>query len=90
MSVVKKYRGKMTDVLKQYAEERISVENEIVGKRIFVTHSGGCDEIAVELKEMIAKKYPDKEILISRAGCTVSSHCGPGTLGVLMIRENAI
>lgn len=90
MSVVKKYRGKMNDVLKQYAEERINLDNAIIGKRIFVTHSGGCDEIALELKSMIEAKYPDKEVLISRAGCTVSVHCGPGTLGVLMIRENAI
>ncbi len=90
MSVVKKYRGKMNDVLKQYADERIALDNAIVGKRIFVTHSGGCDEIALELKAMIEAKYPDKEVLISRAGCTVSVHCGPGTLGVLMIRENAI
>ncbi len=90
MSVVKKYRGKMTDVLKQYAEERINLENEIVGNRIFVTHSGGCEQIAEELQTMISKKYPDKEVLISRAGCTVSTHCGPGTLGVLMIRKNAI
>lgn len=90
MSVAKKYRGKMTDVLKQYAEERISLDNAIIGKRIFITHSGNCDEIALELKAMIEAKYPDKEIIITRAGCTVSVHCGPGTLGVLMIRENAI
>lgn len=90
MSVVKKYRGKMNDVLKIYANERIEVDNPIIGKRIFVTHSGGCDEIAQELKAMIQEKYPDKDVLISRAGCTVSVHCGPGTLGVLMIRENAI
>ncbi len=90
MSVVKKYRGKMSDVLKQYAEERINLDNGIKSDRIFVTHSGGCEQIADELKAMISEKYPDKEILISRAGCTVSTHCGPGTLGVLMIRENAI
>ena len=90
MSVAKKYRGKMNDVLKTYCEEKLAEENEIIGKRIFVTHSGNCDEIAEELKAMVAEKYPDKEVFISRAGCTVSSHCGPGTLGVLMIRKNAI
>ena len=90
MSVAKKYRGKMNEVLKQYTEERLAVENQIVGKRIFVTHSGGCEEIAEELKSIVSAKYPDKEVLISRAGCTVSTHCGPGTLGVLMIRESAI
>ena len=90
MSVVKKYRGKMSEVLKQYTNERISEENEFIGKRITITHSGGCEEIAEELKAIILSKYADKEVIITRAGCTVSCHCGPGTLGVIGIRENNI
>ncbi len=90
MSVVKKYRGKMPEVLKQYTNERLNDENKYIGKRVFVTHSGGCDEIALELKAMVEAKYPDKEVIITQAGCTVSCHCGPGTLGVLGIRENKI
>ena len=90
MSVAKKYRGKMSDVFKQYAEERINDENKYVSKQIFVTHSGNCDEIAVELKKMVEAAYPDKQVLITRAGCTVSCHCGPGTLGILGIREKSI
>ncbi len=90
MSVTKKYRGKMSEVLKQYVSEKLTDENKFIGKRIFVTHSGNCDEIALELKTMVETAYPDKEVLITRAGCTVSCHCGPGTLGVLGIRENNI
>ncbi len=90
MSVVKKYRGKMPEVLKQYTNERLNIENKFVGKRIFVTHSGGCEEIAEELKAIVSAAYPDKEVIITQAGCTVSCHCGPGTLGVLGIRENKI
>ncbi len=90
MSVTKKYRGKMTEVLKQYVSEKLADENKFIGKHLFVTHSGNCDEIALELKEMTEKAYPDKEVLITRAGCTISCHCGPGTLGILGIRENEI
>ncbi len=90
MSVTKKYRGKMTEVLRQYVSEKLADENKFIGKRIFVTHSGNCDEIAKELKAMVEAAYPDKEVLITQAGCTVSCHCGPGTLGVLGIRENNI
>lgn len=90
MGVAKKYRGKMSEVFKQYVDEKLNDENKFIGKRIFVTHSGNCDEIAVELKDMVLKAYPDKEVLITRAGCTVSCHCGPGTLGVLGIREKKI
>lgn len=90
MSVVKKYRGKMPEVLKQYTNERLNDENKYIGKRIFITHSGGCDEIALELKTIIETAHPDKEVIITHAGCTVCCHCGPGTLGVLGIRENKI
>ena len=90
MGVAKKYRGKMTEVLKQYVSEKLSEENRFVGKRIFVTHSGNCDEIALELKAMVEAAYPEKQVLITRAGCTVSCHCGPGTLGILGIREKSI
>ncbi len=90
MSVTKKYRGKMSEVLKQYVSEKLADENKFIGKRLFVTHSGNCDEIALELKAMAEAAYPDKEVLITRAGCTVSCHCGPGTLGILGIRENNI
>ncbi|MBQ3551119.1 MAG: DegV family protein [Clostridia bacterium] len=90
MGVAKKYRGKMSEVFKQYVDEKLNDENKFIGKRIFITHSGNCDEIALELKDMVLKAYPDKEVLITRAGCTVSCHCGPGTLGVLGIRENKI
>lgn len=90
MGVAKKYRGKINDVLKEYVNEKINDPNPIASSRIFITQSGGCEEIQKELRDIVAAKYPDKEILLTRAGCTVSVHCGPGTLGILMIRENAI
>ena len=90
MSVCKKYRGKINDVIKQYVEERLADDNEPISSRIFLTHSGGCDEIAEILKQEVSAKYPDKEVIITHAGCTVCVHCGPGTLGILMIRKNAI
>lgn len=90
MSVVKKYRGKINDVIKQYVEERLTDDNEPISSRIFLTHSGGCDEVAEILKSEVSAKYPDKEVIITHAGCTVCVHCGPGTLGILMIRKNAI
>lgn len=90
MAVAKKYRGKMAEVLNQYVNEKLNDDNKFIGKRIFLTHSGNCDEIALELKAMVEAAYPEKQVLITRAGCTVSCHCGPGTLGILGIREKSI
>ncbi len=90
MTVTKKYRGKMNEVFKQYVSEKLADENKFIGKRIFVTHSGNCEEIALELKAMAEAAYPEMQVLITQAGCTVSCHCGPGTLGILGIREKDI
>ena len=90
MSVLKKYRGRLNDVIKQYVEERLSDDNKPISSRIFLTHSGGCEEIAEQLKKEVLEKYPDKEVIITHSGFTVCVDCGPGTLGILMIREHAI
>ena len=37
--------------------------------------------------ETVQKLQPFDKICVTRAGCTVSSHCGPGTIGVLYIRK---
>ena len=70
--------------------EKISDVDNLDGNRIFITNSGNCEEIEKELEQIVREVYPDKEIILNRAGCTVSSHCGPGTLGILMIRKRPI
>lgn len=87
MSVGKKYRGKLDKVIDTYTQERLSDLNSIEKDRIFITHSGIDKEIVDSLYEAIKSKNYFDEILITRAGCTVSSHCGPGTLGVLYINK---
>ena len=56
-------------------------------ERVFITHSG-CDREVVEaVREYLSSLGVFKEILETRAGSVVSSHCGPGTLGVLFISK---
>lgn len=81
----KKYRGRMEHVVMSYVRE---MEADLKGARkdrVFVTHSG-CDEALVEqVKEYLSSLNHFDEILETRAGGVISSHCGPGTLGVLYI-----
>jgi fatty acid-binding protein DegV len=87
MLVGKKYRGKFAMTLEKYIADRIGDGSEIETDRIFVTHAG-CDAAIVD---QCVKQVEDmglfKEVLVTRAGCTVSSHCGRNTLGVLFIRK---
>lgn len=90
MGVGKKYRGKYGDVLKEYIEERLQNASDIELERIFVTHAGVDEEIVNAVYNQVKKALPFNEVLITRAGCTISSHCGPDTLGILFVRKSPI
>lgn len=90
MSVGKKYRGKFESVLLKYIEDRVGDASDIVRDHIFITHAG-CDQPVVDAcVEKLKSLAQFKEVHVTRAGCTVSSHCGRNTLGVLFIRTHEI
>jgi len=87
LDVYKKYRGNMQNVYKQYARETLS-DKSFAGGYISIVNSGEVSEEAIEaVKEIIKELAPQQEIICARAGCTISSHCGPGALGVIFIRS---
>ncbi len=90
MDVAKKYRGRFADVLKQYVREKISDYSDIELDRVFITHAGCDPELVSEIVGLVKSEVPFKEVFMTRAGCTVSSHCGANTLGVLFIHKSPI
>ncbi len=83
----KKYRGKLGKVILDYTKDMEEALLHAKKKRVFITHSG-CEETVIEsVKEYLEELHHFDEILVTRAGGVVSSHCGPGTLGVLFIAE---
>ena len=87
MGVSKKYRGTLERVLEEYVADRLSGRDDIRQDRIFITHSGISEERIAIVKAAIEKHMHFAEIYITRAGCTISSHCGPNTLGILFVRR---
>ena len=87
MGVSKKYRGRYADVLKTYVSERLGDGSDIDNSRVFVTHAGCDEEVVKQVVEQVKESGIFKEVFLTRAGCTVSSHCGANTLGVLFIRK---
>lgn len=90
MAVGKKYRGKFAAVLEKYIKDRIGDGRDVELDRVFVTHAGCDEEIYTECVRIVKTLAPFKEVHITRAGCTISSHCGRNTLGVLFVRKNPI
>ena len=87
LGVYKKYRGSIETVYRQYVKERLAGKKIRPG-HLFITNSGEIDpEVIRQLSELVRELGPVEEILYATAGCTISSHCGPKTLGVLFINE---
>ena len=73
----------MEKVYVQYVQERMKTEN-IDPSYIFIVHSGGVSEETLDtLKGIVRKAAHPQELFLTTAGCTVTSHCGPRTLGVM-------
>ena len=87
MSVVKKYRGNYTKCLTSYVKDRLEGREDLDTKRLFITHTPVSEDSYAAVKEAVANYSNFDEVIESEAGCTVSCHCGPGTLGVLFIRK---
>lgn len=85
MSSSKKYRGKIDKVILAYAKDMEEQLLQARKERVFITHSGCPDETVQIVKKYLQSLSRFDEILITRAGGVISSHCGPGTLGVLFI-----
>ncbi len=88
MVVGKKYTGAMEPVLMKYVKDRLSDLEKVDLSRVFITHSGMTNpELVDKVKEAVLSIAPFEDVQVTRAGCTVSMHCGPNTLGVLFCKK---
>lgn len=87
MNVGKKYRGSLSRVFKRYTQEKLNEYDNLKLDRIFITHSGTSPENIDLVKKVIEETTSFNEIIVTQAGCTVSSHCGPNTLGILFMTQ---
>ena len=87
MGVVKKYRGKYEKCLASYVKERLAGREDIDRKTLFVTKTEVSDVCYEAVMAAVAENGGFENTYETTAGCTVSCHCGPGTLGVLFVRK---
>ena len=87
MSVVKKYRGSYAKCLSSYVKDRLANRDDIDKGTLFVTRTPVTDECLGAVKDTVAQYNDFETTYWNEAGCTVSCHCGPGTLGVLFVRK---
>lgn len=87
MIVGKKYRGAYDKCLEAYIKDKLEGRQDINQNRIFITHTK-CDDAIIELAQNTISKYQTfEDVLDTTAGCTITNHCGEGTLGILFVRK---
>ena len=87
MSVVKKYRGKYDKCLASYVKDRLAGREDLDNGTLFLTQTVVSDECYAAVKAAVAEHGNFENVYETYAGCTVSCHCGPGTLGILFVRK---
>ena len=87
MSVVKKYRGNFDKCLPMYVRDRLADRDDLIRDILFVTKTPISDDAYSAVMNAVNQYGNFKTTYETNAGCTVSCHCGPGTLGVLFVRK---
>ena len=87
MIVVKKYRGNYAKCLANYVKDRLDGRDDLTREILFVTKTPVTDECYAAVMEAVGQCPAFKTVYETDAGCTVSCHCGPATLGVLFVRK---
>ena len=82
----KKYHGKIVPIIEQYCRDTLDEFNSPDLSIAFVTHTQ-ADDAMREVAYKALKNRGFKKIYDTTAGATISSHCGPKTLGILYIND---
>ncbi|MBQ9953974.1 MAG: DegV family protein [Eggerthellaceae bacterium] len=90
MHVGRLHHGSMHKALKEYVRDQVKKNPGILTDDVFVTHSGAiAPELIDEVCDNVRELLPDVErIHVTQASCTISCHCGPGTIGILFVTED--
>lgn len=87
MGVGKKYRGTTVKCLLKYVEDRLKERDDLDLSRIFIVDSGVDPAIVEQVEQKVRECAAFEEILRTKAGCTISNHCGPNCLGIMFSRK---
>ena len=87
MAVVKKYRGNYAKCLSSYVKDRLANRDDLDKGTLFVTRTPITEECFTAVSNAVSQYNDFETTYWNEAGCTVSCHCGPGTLGVLFVRK---
>jgi len=87
MVVGKKYVGKMHKILDKYIFDTVNQFSTPDKSMCFITCSSATDEMMEVARNSVKSLGLFKKVYETTAGCTVTTHCGPNTLGILYYND---
>lgn len=87
MVVGKKYRGTYERCLRQYLADRLKDKDALSTRRVFLTHTGLAPAALETIRKVVAEAVPFSEVFEVRAGCSITSHCGENTFGIILMHK---
>ena len=87
MTVGKKYRGNYAKCLASYVKERLDGRDDIDWSTLFITQTVVSDDCSTAVENAVKEYGHFETVYETIAGCTISCHCGPGTMGILFVRK---
>lgn len=88
MHVGRKYRGAYRKCIYDYLNDKLSDLHQYETDRLYVNHTMQDPALLKELLDWLREKTGCKELIEYPASAAISTHCGPNTFGVFMIRKN--
>lgn len=85
LGVKEKARGVRSKGFQMMLNDFQAHVSELDRKRVFITYTGETDADACFLADEIKRIAEPDEVLITKAGSVISSHCGPDTIGILYL-----
>lgn len=87
MAPADRFRGKIHRVALKYIDQQLTNIERIDPRRVFITYSTWSEESLAAVVEHVKSRGYFEEVLVTRAGCVITSHCGPDTLGILYMEK---
>ena len=87
LTVVKKYRGSFAKCIAAYCKDRLEGREDVERSTGWLLYTQVDDEIVEQARKDMAAFVQPGPFCENVAGCTISCHCGPGTLGLVVIRK---
>lgn len=77
--------GNYEKAVMRYVKSELKRRDKIDKKRLFITHAGCTVKMISQIKEEVSNLCRFDEVTVTKASATISSNCGPETVGVLFV-----